>query len=291
LEAWKKAELLFTNKSWKAAKQAYETFQHDYAGSAALVNNAGPLQERLEAIGWALGPPREISLDLGGDVKMEMVLIPAGEFEMGSNDQQSEKPIHKVKISRPFYMGKYVITQAQYDKVMGNNPRNFKGENLPVEKVSYEDADGFCKGASKLTGKSIRLPTEAELEFACRAGTKTNFNMGDDDAALEQAGWFKGNSEDKTHPVGQKKPNAWSLYDMHGNVWQWCQDWYGEDYYVKAPAEDPRGPTQGARRVLRGGSWLSSPVYCRSAARGMYDPGGRGVDVGFRVVVVPLRTP
>jgi formylglycine-generating enzyme required for sulfatase activity len=235
---------------------------------------------------------REISLDVGGGVKMELVLILPGQFEMGSDDgNPNVRPVHTVKISRSFYMGKYVVTQTQYEKVMGKNPSHFKGENLPVEMVSYIDADEFCKKASKLAGKPIRLPTEAEWEFACRAGTKTKFNTGENEAALEQAGWFKGNSEDRTHPVGLKRPNAWGLYDMHGNVWQWCQDWYGEDYYVKAPAEDPRGPTQGARRVLRGGSWLSSPVYCRSAARGMYDPGGRGIDVGFRVVVVPLRTP
>jgi len=291
-EVWKKAEGLFASKNWKAAKQAYEALERDYAGSAALANNAMTLKERLEAIGWALGPPREISLDLGGGVKIELVLIPAGEFEMGSNDgRPDEKPVHKVKIAHSFYIGKYVVTQAQFEKVIGKNPSDFKGENLPVEKVSYSDAEEFCKKADNLTGKSFRLPTEAEWEFACRAGTKTKYNTGDNDAALEQAGWHKGNSEDKTHPVGQKKPNALGLYDMHGNVWQWCQDWYADDYYGKSPATDPEGPAQGASRLLRGGSWYENPGSCRTANRGSINPAYRGTNIGFRVAVVPAVTP
>jgi formylglycine-generating enzyme required for sulfatase activity/DNA-directed RNA polymerase subunit RPC12/RpoP len=271
LESWKKAELLFTNKNWKAAKQAYETLQHDYAGSAALVNNAGLLQERLEAIGWALGPPREISLDLGGDVKMEMVLIPAGEFEMGSNDgEKGEKPVHKVKLSQSYYMGKYVVTQAQYEKVMGKNPSVCKGEDLPVDSVNYVDAEAFCKKAGKFIGRPIRIPTEAEWEYACRAGTKTKYITGDDPAALEQVGWFKENAAGKTHPVGQKKPNAWGLFDMQGNVFQWCQDWYAEDYYGKSETENPHGTEQKnaqGLRVMRGSIMGEPMAGCRSARR------------------------
>jgi formylglycine-generating enzyme required for sulfatase activity len=234
---------------------------------------------------------------------MDLVLIPAGEFEMGSNDgAKNEKPVHKVKISQSFFMGKYVVTQTQYEKVMGNNPSQFKGENLPVEKCyMYASAESFCKKASSLTGKSIRLPTEAEWEYACRAGTKTKYNTGDNDAALKQAGWFGVNSDGKTHPVGQKKPNAWGLYDMHGNVWQCCQDWYGEDYYGKSPVEDPQGPTQGTYRgVLRGGSCYhglgGTAADCRSAYRFGGDQGnltyGLGGLIGFRVVFAPgSKTP
>jgi formylglycine-generating enzyme required for sulfatase activity len=210
---------------------------------------------------------------------------------MGSNDgEKSEKPVHKVKISRSFYMGKYVVTQAQYAKVMGSNPSNFRGDNLPVEMVNYVEAAAFCKKAGNLTGKSFRLPTEAEWEYACHAGTKTKFNTGDNDGALEQAAWFGGNSEGKTHPVGQKKPNAWGLYDMHGNVWHWCQDWYEEDYYGKSVAENPQGPPRGAYRVLRGGSWNATPTVCRSASR-WYDLGNPYYHVGFRVVVPASGTP
>jgi len=293
LEAWKKAEGLFASKNWKAAKQDYEIFQRDYIGSAALANNVETLKKRLEAIDDALGAPKVISVDFGSGVKMELMLIPAGEFMMGSNDgEDNEKPVHKVKISRPFYMGKYVVTQAQFERVMGKNPSQFKGENLPAEMVNYIDAKEFSKKVSSLTGKSIRLPTEAEWEYACRAGTKTKFNTGDNDAALEQAGWFKDNSENKTHPVGQKKPNAWGLYDMHGNVWQWCEDWFGEDSYTKSPAEDPQGLPKGANRILRGGGYCWLNWFCNSAYRRRFAPVDREGGVGFRVVVAPAsRTP
>jgi len=286
LTAWKLAEGLFENKNWKAAQHAYEALQRDYAGSTALTNNAVALKERLAAIAWALGPPRETSLNFGGGIQMELELIPAGEFEMGSNDgDASEKPIHRVKISETFYIGKYTVTQAQYEKVVGINPSSSKGENLPVERVSYFDAEEFCRKAGKLTGNSVRLPTEAEWEYACRAGTKTKFNAGDDDAALEQVGWFKGNSDEKTHPVGLKKPNAWGLYDMHGNVWQWCMDWYGEDYYLKSETENPLGPARSIHRVIRGGAFVARPGSCRSAFRSNREPGICSSSCGFRVVI------
>ena len=288
LEAWKKAEGLFSKKNWKEARQSYQTFQREHARSAALASNAETLKKRLETIDEALGP---ISLDMGGGVKMELMLIPAGEFEMGSNDGgKNEKPVHKVKISGPFHMGKYVVTQAQYEKVMGNNPSHFKDENLPVETVTYIDAEEFCKKVSKITGKPIRLPTEAEWEYACRAGTKTKFNTGDNDAALEQAGWFVGNSNNKTHPVGQKNPNAWGLYDMHGNVWQWCEDWYEEDFYVKSDAENPHGPANGSHRTARSGSFGGSSGDCRSALRYYFVPSDYGRSIGFRVVVAPASS-
>jgi formylglycine-generating enzyme required for sulfatase activity len=294
LEAWKKAEALFAKKDWKSAKQAYEAFRSESTGSTLLASNAAMLKERLEAIGWELGPPRKSTLELGGDVKIEMVLIPAGEFEMGSNDGgRDEKPVHKVKILRSFYMGKYVVTQAQYEKVMGKNPSALKGETLPVDSVNYIDAEGFCKKASKFIGRPIRLPTEAEWEYACRAGTKTKYYTGDDAAALEQVGWFKENAEGKTHPVGQKKSNAWGLFDMQGNVLQWCQDWFGEDYYGKSETENPQGPSQKnalATRLLRGSSRFNDAVNCRSARRTSIvnqldhdDP-----QFGFRVVAEPV---
>jgi formylglycine-generating enzyme required for sulfatase activity len=286
-DAWKKAEILFASKNWKGAAEAYEKFQRDYAGSTILAGNTATLKTRLEAIDEALGPPKEFSLDLGGGVKLELVLIPAGEFEMGSanSGDASQKPVHKVKILRSFYMGKYVVTQAQYKKVTGKNPCNFRGNELPVENVDYSDAENFCKEASQLTGKSFRLPSEAEWEYACRAGTKTRFNTGDSDTALAQAGWYFSNSENTTHPVGQKKPNAWGLYDMHGNVNEWCQDWFADNYYANSPTEDPKGPIQGAERVLRGGAWNLNVAYCEAAYRTHHSPVSREMTVGFRVVV------
>jgi formylglycine-generating enzyme required for sulfatase activity len=287
-EAWKKAEAFFANKNMKDAKIAYETFQRDYPESPAY---SELLKKRMEAIEEAQGPRKSIDFDLGSGVKMELVLIQSGEFEMGSNDgDPSEKPVHKVKISKSFYIGKFDVTQAQYEKVMRKNPSQFKGDSLPVESLTYADAEEFCKKASKLAGRPMTLPTEAEWEYACRAGTKTMYNTGDTVAALDQAAWYKSNSEDKTHPVGQKKPNLWGLYDMHGNVWQWCRDWYADDYYSKSPAADPDGPAQGTARVLRGGSW-NDDAGCKSARRYKTSPGDHNGLFGFRVVMAASGTP
>jgi formylglycine-generating enzyme required for sulfatase activity len=287
---------LFANKNWKSAKQAFEALQHDYAGTAVLAANAETLKKRLEDIDESILANQAISLDLGGGIKMELMPIPAGEFEMGSNDgEANEKPVHKVKISRAFYMGKYVVTQAQYEKVTGKNPCALKGENLPLDIVNWSDAIEFCKKLSKLSGKNVRLPTEAEWEYACRAGTKTKYYTGDNEAALEQAAWYDKNSGRQPHPVGLKKPNAWGLYDMHGGVWQYCQDSYGADYYSKSAAEDPEGPT-GSDCVMRGGSRGKNAKECRSAARGaLWKSTGVRIGAcydayGFRVVVTISKT-
>jgi len=293
--AWKKAEGVFANKNWKAAKETYDAFQHDFAGTAALANKGDILKTQLDIINEALSSPKALSLNLDG-AKLELVQIQSGEFMMGSNDgDANEKPVHKVKITKSFYMGKYVVTQAQYEKVMSKNPSKFKGDDLPVDSITYGNAKEFCQKASELTGKSFRLPTEAEWEYACRAGTSTKYNLGDGIDALEQAGWHSGNSQHKTHAVGQKRPNAWGLFDMHGNVWQWCQDWFGEDFYTTSPVDDPQGATMGINGayncVLRGGSWYYNSGYCRSAFRMRCDPNVSNVDFGFRVVVSVARTP
>ena len=203
---------------------------------------------------------------------------------------KSEKPGHAVTLTQPFYMGKYDVTQAQYQQLIGTNPSNFKGKDNPVETVSWDEAQAFCKKLSALSHQAVCLPTEAEWEYSCRAGTTTTYYSGDSEADLGRVAWYSENSTGMTHPVGQKEPNAFGLYDMHGNVWQWCQDWYAEDYYGKAPAEDPQGPEQGAFRVLHGGSWsIIEPMGCQSAERGRYDPVGRNIEVGFRIVS-PLPT-
>jgi len=200
-----------------------------------------------------------------------------------------EKPAHEVTLTKPFYMGKFEVTQEQYQQVMGTNPSAFKGRDLPVEQVSWDEAQEFCKKAGEKTGLAVRLPTEAEWEHACWAGTKTTYYTGDAEADLDRAAWWDKNSGNTTHPVGQKVPNAWGVYDMHGNVWEWCGDWY-ETYKAKE-AVDPQGPAQGQYRVLRGGSWGFSPRYCRSAYRRRSNPGYRSDYIGFRVVVVAPGTP
>ncbi len=206
------------------------------------------------------------------------VQIQPGEFMMGD---KNNGPAHKVRISRWFEMGKYEVTQGQWQAVMGNNPSGFKGTSLPVENVSWEDAQNFI---SRLNGRNdgyvYRLPTEAEWEYACRAGT-----TGDYAGNLYEMAWYENNSGNQTHPVGQKKPNAWGLYDMHGNVWEWVQDWY--DSYSGKVETDPQGSSTRSGRVNRGGGWISTAAYCRSAVRRNDSPGYRDANLGFRLVRTP----
>ena len=240
-----------------------------------------------------LGVPVAKELDLGGGVTIRLVLIPAGKFMMGSPDSEKgrvkNEGQHEVTLSKPFYAGVTEVTQAQYQAIMGTNPSSFKGATNPVEMVSWNDAAEFCKKLSDKTRQAVRLPTEAEWEYACRvedpprrAGTATAFSFGDSDSTLGDHAWYSANSGGTTHPVGQKKPNAWGLCDMHGNVWEWCADGYGD--YPKGAVTDPQGAAPCAQRVLRGGSWLFNTGNCRAANRHWSSPGGRLSDCGFRVV-------
>ena len=233
-------------------------------------------------------PAKEMTLDLGGGVTMKLVPIPAGKFMMGSPDSEqwrhtTEGPQHEVTLSKPFYMGVTEVTQAQYQAIMGTNPSSFKGATNPVETVSWNDATEFCKKLSEKTRQAVRLPTEAEWEYACRAGSKTRFCFGDAEEGLGDYAWYHVNAGKTTHPVGQKKPNVWGLYDMHGNVFEWCADWRGD--YPKGAVTDPQGPASGSRRVLRGGSWYINTDNCRAAFRSRSNPDHRLNNVGFRVVV------
>jgi formylglycine-generating enzyme required for sulfatase activity len=244
-----------------------------------------------------LSLPVEKAVDLGGGVVMELVLVPAGRFRMGSpakeKDRREDETQHRVSITRPFYIGKYEVTQEVWEKVMGSNPSFFKGAKNPVERVSWGNCQEFLKKLNAL-GKErdqFRLPTEAQWEYACRAGTRTRFSSGDADAGLADYAWSDANSGNTTHPVGAKQPNAWGLYDMHGNVWEWCSDWYDEDWYAKSPKDDPTGPATGSVRVVRGGSWDDPPAICQSAVRSFH-PGHPSKIRGLRVlVVVPAPGP
>ncbi len=218
------------------------------------------------------GPKKNLTVDLGGGVTMQLALIRPGSFTMG------DKSGRKVTITKPFYMGKYEVTQEQWERVMGSNPSNFKGAKNPVEQVSWDDCQNFItKLKEKVPGNQFSLPTEAQWEYACRAGTAT------DPGNWDEVAWYSNNSGSKTHPAGEKKPNAWGLYDMHGNVWEWCQDWYG-DYSTNAET-DPVGPSSGSYRVVRGGSWFNFATYCRSACRCYGVPSDRCYGFGVRVVV------
>lgn len=230
-------------------------------------------------------PNEVVTLDLGGGVTMDLVRIPAWTFMMGSeNGGDYEEPVHRVTISRDFYIGRFEVTQGQWLAVMGNNPSFFSGsDGLPVERVEYAGAVAFCAEVSRITGYDVRLPTEAEWEYACRAGTTTEFYFGDSSSELGDYAWHGDNSGSETHMVGGKLPNAWGLYDMHGNVREFCYDWYDVDYYSNSPGSDPSGPLSGLCHVLRGGSWADPRWNCRSAARDCDDPAWSRILKGFRV--------
>jgi formylglycine-generating enzyme required for sulfatase activity len=233
------------------------------------------------------------------------VLVQAGTFTMGSPASESERgndeTQHQVTISRSFYLGKYPVTQLEYRKVLKTNPSEFKGGNLPVETVTWYDAVKYCNARSRKEGLSpaytvngetiswnrnasgYRLPTEAEWEYACRAGTTTRYYTGNSaDAAFKAAAWYDENSRNKTHPVGEKSPNAWGICDMMGNVWEWCWDWYGD--YASGAQTNPAGAASGSGRVFRGGSWYNSASICAVALRDYNYPYYRYFSIGFRVV-------
>jgi len=226
-------------------------------------------------------------------LNMKFVLIPPGTFRMGSplseSGRVSNENQHLVTLSKGFYMQTTEVTQGQWKVVMGNNPSNFKncGDDCPVETVSWDDAQDFIRKLNIMEDSDkYRLPTEAEWEYASRAGSKRRFCFGDDAGKLGQYAWYSSNSGNRTHPVSEKHPNAWGLYHMHGNVWEWCQDWYGK-IYPAGSITDPKGSSWGSDRVLRGGSWNDGARYCRSANRRRNLPGYRSNGLGFRLALSP----
>jgi formylglycine-generating enzyme required for sulfatase activity len=263
------------------------------AGETRVFAQATPAQPSAPPAPAAQAPPKPelpktLSFPLGKGVKMDFVLIPAGTFTMGTMGTEKsasyKKPAHQVTITKPFYMGVYEVTQAQWKAVMVDNPSARQGDDLPVVQVSWEDCQAFLIQLNDMLGGAFtfRLPTEAEWEYACRAGTKTVYSFGDDQAALGEYAWYIANSEGRMHPVGQKKPNPWGLYDMHGNVSELCSDWYGG--YLAPPATDPTGPTTGISRVHRGGSYLEKWWACLSEHRGWAYPHLGWGNLGLRLV-------
>lgn len=264
-------------------------------------------------------PKRAVSLasQLANSIGMKLVLVPAGQFTMGSPPAEAERnedeTAHPVEITSPFYLGVHEVTQADYEQVMKKNPSHYgpsgggaemvkalDTRKFPVDSVSWKEANEFCRllsqlPAEKSAGRVYRLPTEAEWEYSCRAGagpqpfsqgaslssTQANF-----EGALPYADAAKGPSLQRSTAVGSYAPNAYGLYDMSGNVWEWCADWYQADYYRKGPPADPIGPEMGLHRVMRGGCFLSAGSGCRSAVRGQAEPNSRSLCVGFRVVCV-----
>ena len=223
-------------------------------------------------------------------VTFTMLPVEGGTFTMGATSEQGsdaysdESPTHQVTVSS-FYIGKYEVTQELWAAVMGSNPSNFSGTNLPVETVSWDDIQTFISKLNELTGRTFRLPTEAEWEYAARGGNKSKGYKYSGSNTIGDVAWYSGNSSSKTHEVGTKAPNELGLYDMSGNVWEWCSDWFGS--YSSSSQTDPTGPSSGSNRVLRGGSWFNNAGYCRVSYRHNYTPSYRYYLYGFRLVLAP----
>jgi formylglycine-generating enzyme required for sulfatase activity len=225
-------------------------------------------------------------------IGMAFVALPAGAFIMGGDPvseqaDENETPRHTVTFEKPFALGKFAVTQAQWQEIMGNNPSRFIGTDRPVETVSHGDACEFIARLNQREHTSVYgLPTEAQWEYAARSGSRSAYCFGPDRSRLARFAWHKPNSGDATHPVGRLSPNDWGLFDMHGNVHEWCADWFERNYYTTAAVRDPAGPDKGLAKVLRGGDWGSEDWYCRCAIRSLGSPDRRSPRVGFRVAMV-----
>lgn len=261
----------------------------------ASINSATSGEEHAHP---AVKPGEVITNSIG----QKLVLIPAGSFTMGSPagepGHKDDEGQHRVTLTKPFYLGTTEVTQAQWTAVMGTKPWQGhdvvkEGADYAASHIDWEDATEFCRVLSATEGKTYRLPTEAEWEYACRAGSTAAYSFGDDASRLSDYAWWggllcEGNAKLKpyAHQVGQKRPNAFGLYDMHGNVSEWCSDWYGEKYYKTSIATDPPGPVSGSYHVIRGDSWRKDPAFCRASARNhLHSPSLRSTIYGFRVVL------
>ncbi len=297
-----KADELYTIKlvPYKAGKELGNPFSAQGAGISVPIkpsNNRtilwSPFLEGVDKDGWSFRLQA---------VLLPMIFVQGGSFMMGSNEGESdEKPVHQVTVS-DFYIGKYEVTQKEWVEVMGNNPSNWKGDNLPVECVSWLDAVDYCNKRSIKEGlqpcysgsgnslscnfnaNGYRLPTEAEWEYAARGGSNSKGYKYSGSNNLSEVAWWNGNSGSKTHPAGTKTANELGIYDMSGNVWEWCWDWYDSGYYAKSQSSDPQGVGSGRSRVLRGGSWCDNGSNCRVAFRNNYYSGNGSSYFGFRVL-------
>ena len=260
--------------------------------------DANEATRRQEQTARDLRVPKQLALDLGNGISLKLTLIPPGKFMMGSpetetNDwptkgaRRTNERLHEVSITRPFYMSVYKVTQEQYKQITGTNPSQFPGKDHPVDAVTWDDAVRFCERSSSKTNRKVHLPTEAQWEYAARAGTATRYFFGDDEVKIPDFMWYRENSTGKTHPVGQKPPNAWGLFDVHGLLWEYCSDFFADSF--GDAKNDPVGPAAGTSHSTRGGTYGSRPPFVRSAVRVPSQPADATKEVlghyGFRVAM------
>ena len=283
-------QIRLSKEAVAAASNANDVMQDNVSESSTSSSSS---QSATTTSGFSSTPSlssgnNEISIPVKNGITIDMVKVEAGTFMMGATSEMQnpygdEKPVHQVTLINDYYIGKYEVTQALWKTVMGSNSSKFKGDNLPVEQVSWNDCQEFIGKLNGLTGKKFRLPTEAEWEYAARGGKKSRGYQYSGSSNISDVAWYDGNSGSKTHPVGTKQANELGLYDMTGNVWEWCQDWYYS--YVSSSQTNPTGAVSGSSRVRRGGSWSSLAKYCRSSYRNFGTSDCRYYYLGLRLVL------
>ena len=256
--------------------------------SGSLTSSASSSNANVLSSGSSSLSDNTLTIPVKNGINIEMVKVEAGSFNMGATPEMKspyevEKPVHRVTLTNNYYIGKYEVTQALWQAVMGSNPSHFKGDALPVEQVRWKDCQKFITKLNRLTGKNFRLPTEAEWEYAARGGNKSRGYRYSGSNTIDDVAWYENDALSQTHPVGTKQPNELEIYDMTGNVMEWCQDWYGS--YSSSPQVNPTGAASGSYRVVRGGGWSDSARDCRTSDRDFISPGGRSSDLGLRLVL------
>ena len=282
-------QIRLSKEAVAAVSTANDVIQDNASTSSASSSQSVTTSSGFSSTSSVSSGDNEISIPVKNGITIDMVKVEAGTFMMGATSEMQkpyddEKPVHQVTLTNNYYMGKYEVTQSLWQAVMGSNPSDFKGDDLPVERVSWNDCQEFVSKLNGLTGKKFRLPTEAEWEYAARGGKKSRGYQYSGCSNISDVAWCARNSRSKTHPVGMKQANELGIYDMSGNVYEWCQDWYGGSY-VNSSQTNPTGAVSGSYRVCRGGSWYYNARYCRSSYRYYFTPGIRSSILGLRLVL------
>ena len=281
-------QIRLSKEAVAAASNANDVLQDNVSTSSTSSSQSAPTSSSFSSTSSVSSGSNEISIPVKNGISIDMVKVETGTFMMGAtsekqNSYDDEKPVHQVTLTNDYYMGKYEVTQALWQAVMGSNPSKFKGDYLPVEMVSWDDCQEFISKLNSITGRKFRLPTEAEWEYAARGGKKSRGYQYGGSNSISDVAWYTDNCSSKTHPVGTKQANELGIYDMSGNVYEWCQDWKG--LYSSSSQTNPIGAVNGPLRVFRGGSWLGYARLCRSSCRCYGTPNWCKDDLGLRLVL------